>query len=57
MWERLVLNLVKKYQARYPEHKKLQKIIGDEVSEFLETNSLTDKSLRKLELNIEKILF
>ena len=35
---------------------RLQSIIGDEVSQFLETNNLTDKSLRQLELQISRLI-
>jgi hypothetical protein len=35
---------------------KLQAIVGEEVSHFLETSSLTDKSLRELETRLQKIL-
>jgi hypothetical protein len=34
----------------------MQQIVGEEVSQFLESNVLTDKSLRSLEQQIEKIL-
>jgi hypothetical protein len=34
----------------------MQQIVGEEVSQFLESTVLTDKSLRSLEQQIEKIL-
>jgi len=34
----------------------VQSIIGEEVSRFLETNNLTDKSLRLLEASITRLL-
>lgn len=64
MWERLTFNFLKKYIPKVPaaqatpQHKhKLQSMIGEEVSQFLEASApLTDKSLRQLELRLEKIL-
>jgi len=35
---------------------RLQQIVGEEVSQFLESNQLTDKSLRELEANLEQKL-
>ena len=35
---------------------RLQSIIGDEVSQFLETNNLTDKTLKQLEVQISRLV-
>jgi hypothetical protein len=63
MWERLTFNFLKKFYARIPDSQntpatkaKVQSIIGEEVSRFLETNNLTDKSLRLLEASITRLL-
>jgi hypothetical protein len=63
MWERLTFNYLKKYIAKVPPAQataafkhRLQTIVGEEVSNFLETSSLTDKSLRELENRLHKIL-
>jgi hypothetical protein len=63
MWERLTFNFLKKFNDRLPESQntpamksRLQSIIGDEVSQFLETNNLTDKTLKQLELQITRLV-
>jgi hypothetical protein len=64
MWEKLTFNLLKKFLDRIPrrdtlssyEKTRLQHIVGEEVSQFLESTHLTDRSLRDLELNIESLL-
>ena len=63
MWERLTFNFLKKFYGRIPDAQntpsikaKVQSIIGEEVSQFLETNNLTDKSLRLLEASITRLL-
>ena len=63
MWERLTFNFLKKFYARIPDSQnipatkaRVQSIIGEEVSRFLETNNLTDKSLRLLEASITRLL-
>jgi len=63
MWERLTFNFLKKFYGRIPDSQnipatkaKVQSIIGEEVSRFLETNNLTDKSLRLLEASITRLL-
>jgi hypothetical protein len=63
MWERLTFNYLKRYMQKVPNlvatpafKHKLQTIVGEEVSHFLETSSLTDKSLRELETRLQRIL-
>lgn len=63
MWERLTDNLVKKFGQRLPQtqqspgqKQQLHITVGNEVSSFLESNALTDKSLRQLEHRLSKIL-
>ena len=61
MWEKLTFNYLKKYVEKIPqrnnlgnaEKARLQQIVGEEVSQFLESNQLTEKSLRELEQNLE----
>jgi len=61
MWERLTFNYIKKYLMKVPVatpqfKSRLQTIVGEEVSQFLEISSLTDKSLRDLEMRLQRIL-
>ena len=63
MWERLTINLVKKYGSYFPQSQstvatkqRLNIIVSEEVAEFLDQSVLTDKSLRQLEVRIERIL-
>ena len=53
MWERLTINLVKKYGSHFPQSQstpsskqRLNTIVSEEVAEFLDQSVLTDKSLR-----------
>ena len=64
LWEKLTFNYLKKYVENVPHRNnlgqadkvRLQQIVGEEVSQFLESNQLTDKSLRELEANLEQKL-
>ena len=64
LWEKLTFNYLKKYVEKIPhrdslghaDKARLQHIVGEEVSKFLESNQLTDKSLRELEHNLEQKL-
>lgn len=54
MWDRLTANYLKRYQqqlAAMPaaDKSRLQSILGDEISQFLDSAQLTEKSLRMLE--------
>ena len=61
LWEKLTFNYLKKYVEKIPQRNtlgnadkaRLQQIVGEEVSQFLESNQLTDRSLRELEHNLE----
>lgn len=61
LWEKLTFNYLKKYVEKIPHRNslgnadkaRLQQIVGEEVSQFLESNQLTDRSLRELEHNLE----
>ena len=61
LWEKLTFNFLKKYVEKIPQRNnlgnadkaRLQQIVGEEVSQFLESNQLTDRSLRELEHNLE----
>jgi hypothetical protein len=61
LWEKLTFNYLKKYVEKLPQmhnlgnadKARLQQIVGEEVSQFLESNQLTDRSLRELEHNLE----
>ena len=61
LWEKLTFNYLKKYVEKIPhrhtlgnaDKARLQQIVGEEVSQFLESNQLTDRSLRELEHNLE----
>ena len=63
MWEKLTFNFLKKFTDRMNQNRlsggdrtKIQIIVGEEVSQFLETSNLTDKSLKELESIIERVL-
>jgi hypothetical protein len=61
MCEKLSLNLYNKLISKFPQSSsvgrhRLQKIINIEVQQFLDTNNLTDKTLRQLELQIYHIV-
>jgi hypothetical protein len=61
MWDRLTCNYIKRYQNKLQqmqpgERARLQALVGEEVSNFLDTIALTEKSLRQLELRIDMIM-